>query len=461
MARVGWWLVNAPALLTEIAEAWNRRGVRYAVAHGLEGYPDRLGRDVDVLVQASHVGVAVSAAADALEAHGLIVVHLHPIWGPRIVAVEPTSRAMLELHLITELNWRGAALITAPNATRSVGPIAVDPELSFAKRIIAPLLAGNTDKFDCKPDEFRFDEGEAVAASSLLARIMDADLGLALHRSIGAGDVAAAIAIAPAVRRSILLRGLTRTPLRFAARSLRSVTRKLSQPFAASAPTVALVGPDGAGKSTLIRGLLARDHGVFTNVVVRHWRPQLLPRLGAFVNAPAPTPSSDGAVQPRRHAGRWNGLRLGYYYLDFLVGGWIKDRVANSRQQLVLYDRCALDMQIDPVRYGLRSGAFHPLARRLLPWPELVILLRCDAERIHARKPELPVSELQRQLDAWQRLVDRGEVHAVLTTEGPVDAITEEAWGLITEAFIAANRTRRGPDPPHASAATVKVTEAQ
>ena len=440
--------MNAPALLTEIAEAWNGRGLRYAVAHGLDGYPKRLGRDVDVLVQASHVDRAVGAATDVLEAHGLIVVHLHPIWGPRIVAVEPTSRAMLEVHLITELSWRGTVLITAPNATRSVGPIEVDPELSFAKRILAPLLAGNADRFHRKPDAFSFDEGEADAASRLMTRIMDADLGLALHRSIGTGDVAAAQSIAPAVRRSILRRALTRDPVGFAARSLRSVTRKLSQPFAASAPTIALVGPDGAGKSTLIRGLLARDHGIFTNVVMRHWRPQLLPRLGAFVNAPAPTPSSDGAVQPRRTAGRWNGLRLSYYYLDFLVGGWVKDRVANSRQQLVLYDRCALDMQVDPARYGLRAGALHPIARRLLPWPELVILLRCDAEQIHARKPELPVSELQRQLDAWQRLVDRGEVHAVLTTDAPVDEVVEQAWALITDAFIAANRARLRPDQP-------------
>ena len=440
--------MHRAALFTEIATAWNERQVLYAVSHGLEGYPNDLGRDVDVLVAAEQVEDAIATATTVLEAHGLTVVEPHPMWGRRVVAVDRSTNAMLEVHLSTEVTWRGAALVRRPDPTQRVGVVAIDPGLAVAKRVLAPLLAGNEAKFVRAPDEFALRDGEAAAASALFPTLLPAPLAEALLQALRAGDLDAATALVPALRRGVLTGAARREPHVFVMRVARGLTRKVRQPFSPCAPVIAFVGPDGAGKSTVIRAILEGDRGVFTQVLLRHWRPFFLPRLGALAGRPAPTPGSDGLLPPRRRAGRFSRLRLAYFYLDYLLGGWFRDRVATSRQQLVLYDRCALDMEVDPARYGLRSGALRGWARWPLPWPDRIVLLTCDAATIHARKPELPVEELEQHLAAWQRLVDRGDVDAVLRTDAPPAEVVRQARALITDAFVEVNRRRvdqRGP----------------
>src|SRR5919197_3288129 len=50
------------ALAEAIAASWGERGVAYAVVHGLERYPDRIGRDLDVAVDRESVGRGVETA---------------------------------------------------------------------------------------------------------------------------------------------------------------------------------------------------------------------------------------------------------------------------------------------------------------------------------------------------------------------------------------------------------------
>jgi hypothetical protein len=142
---------------------------------------------------------------------------------------------------------------------------------------------------------------------------------------------------------------------------------------------------------------------------------------------------------PRRNGGRFPWLRLCYYACDFLLGHILSDKVDVSRQRLVLYDRCALDMSVDPVRYGLSTTRGTRLLWRLTPKPDKVILLYEDPNSIHVRKPELPVEEIQRQLQTWLALVEMGEVDTIIQISAPPDKIAERLKSLIVEAFIEKN----------------------
>src|ERR1700676_4213281 len=118
---------------------------------------------------------------------------------------------------------------------------------------------------------------------------------------------------------------------------------------------IALVGPDGVGKSppiALIRDWFERELPDY-RVELRRWRPGLLPDLGWFIGKPSVTVK---AAKPRRNAGRFHGLRVFYYYWDFLLGAWWKDQIRTPPATVVIYDRCALDMKVDPVRFGLSSA---------------------------------------------------------------------------------------------------------
>ena len=151
---------------------------------------------------------------------------------------------------------------------------------------------------------------------------------------------------------------------------------------------IALVGPDGVGKSTAIGILQQWFHEELPQVSfeVRQWRPSLLPDLGVFIGKPS-TPVKK--TPPRRKPGHFHLVRLFYYFLDFLIGAWWKDRVRAPAASLIVYDRCALDMYVDPVRFALRSRFGTRLLWKLTPRPDLVVLVYDDPERIWQRKREL------------------------------------------------------------------------
>jgi hypothetical protein len=99
-----------------------------------------------------------------------------------------------------------------------------------------------------------------------------------------------------------------------------------------------------------------------------------------------------------------SSARLLLLLLDHLLGAtgpWRRAR----RKGLLLVQRGWFDMVVDPDRYGLsRSAArFAAILGRFVPRADLVVLLGGSPSVIKARKAELSVEEISRQLTAWPR----------------------------------------------------------
>ncbi len=433
------------ALLEAVAQAWNQAGINYAVAHGVEGYPVRTGRDLDVLVQSDQIELALSLAAAVFRDGAWRVAYPPAIWGKRLIAVPRSgTRGMLEVHTLSALTWRNVTLANHPTPTTWIGPFKVDPWVSFAKRVVGPLLAGDLRRFLVKPEEFSATRDELQAARNLLPLLLGTAAARALVTSIRNSDLESVRPLLTKLRRSAVGRSILLHPIRSVQLGSNSVRRKLLQPLSPCAPIIAIVGPDGVGKSTTLEALRQSTGHIFLDVIVRHWRPGVLPRLAVLARREMARPGADGLLPPRRHPGRFQGFRLLYYYLDFLIGGLTRDRLASSRQCLVLYDRCFLDMAVDPLRFGLSSSRGTDLCWRWLPKPDRIILLSDEPGRIHARKPELTEPEIQRQLDEWQRRARAGQVHTVIAVHASGDQVTDRIWDVITNAFVEKN----GGDSP-------------
>jgi energy-coupling factor transporter ATP-binding protein EcfA2 len=166
---------------------------------------------------------------------------------------------------------------------------------------------------------------------------------------------------------------------------------------------VLVVGPDGSGKSTLAGRLVEEQRGRFEGTRRFHWRPTILPRAGAFLGRSVGNTSTPHAKVP--HGRILSVLVLMYYWLDFFVGGWLKTWVLKRRGELIVMERGWQDIGVDARRYRLQVPSKLVFAMaRLLPAPDLILVLEAPAAVLLKRKQELPASELKRQADAWRRV---------------------------------------------------------
>src|SRR3972149_1025753 len=234
-----------------LAESFNREGLRYAVVSGLRDYPERVGRDLDVLVTPEDAPHAIFLA-------------------------ERVKRKLAWNHLLVRWNHHGAW------------------QLFF---------------IDEAPNALTWLEGDFCWGWR--RRLMGRGLLDAFLRTVTLGPQEAA-RHSTSMKWRLNVRYAMRHPLR-ALRNLawtRLVGPALLYLFN-SGMVVAVLGPDGVGKSSAIREAAAYLSGLF-DTRVRHWRPELLPAFGARKSGGEPN-----RVQPYLFE---HGGRLAYYWLHFVFG---------------------------------------------------------------------------------------------------------------------------------------------
>jgi thymidylate kinase len=173
--------------------------------------------------------------------------------------------------------------------------------------------------------------------------------------------------------------------------------------------TIAFLGTDGSGKSTIINKVTPILNEAFHNsVYYSHLRPNFIP--GLAVLSGRKEKKEEATICENPHEGKASGFtgsffRLSYYVIDYTIGYLIKVYPKKSVKSCVwLFDRYYYDYLIDPQRNCIKLPQwiiqFYAL---FIPSPDLIICLGTDPEKIYSRKPELPFIEITRQVSELKK----------------------------------------------------------
>ena len=390
---------------------------------------DRGGDDVDLLVDE----VDRAAATAALERLGYLRL---ASWGRGshrfFLTYNGEHDLWVKLDLVSRLSFGPYAAIETGTADAclsrriSVGGI---PLLAEDDRFWALLLHCILDRGDVPErhaGRLRTLAGTAAAGGPLATWFAaHAPAGWAPARvlvSARAGDWSSLVALGRQVRsagRALSGPVLATQGRRAAARRMTKLRTLVLEPGL----TIALLGPDGAGKSTLAAELARTFYFPVRSVYMG------LYGAGSAVGRP-PRGAADHLGRLVGHLGRqWNGyLRAAFH---------------RARGRLVVYDRFGYDALLrQPRSQWLGARVRRWLLSHAVPSPDLVLLLDAPPELLRARKQEHDLTALASQRKAYLDLASRIGRVSVVRTDRSADAVRRDVTELIWQRYLA--RRRRG-----------------
>jgi thymidylate kinase len=424
-----------PYLFRELVAAFDDHELQYCILAGYDTYPDSIASDVDFMVLPADAPriPAILAAVAARSGSRLVQCIAHETTAAWFVIARQGQASLSFLHpdLSTDYRRRGRLWLRAQDmVTRRRRhprgfwiPSTAD---AFIYYLIKKLDKGAISSAQADELKRRYQSAPG-AAHQLLEHYFPARGVDLIERALQGRDHASLGASLDTLRDQLHSRApaepLLQRLRQFTANGMRLANR-LQRPTGLS---IAFLGPDGCGKSSVIDQVRHDLRNVFRRVEYQHLRPRPLARGDPPANAPIVDPHGQKA---RGTAG--SVAKLLHFWSTYLIGTllWTFPRRVSST--LVIFDRYYHDLLADPHRY--RYGAQLRWARLLgllVPEPELVFILDAPPQVVQARKQEVPFAESERQRRAYLDLAPQlREAHVIDATQ-PLDKVVADVVAIV------------------------------
>lgn len=389
----------------------NETGVWYCVVGDTRDYPDRIGSDIDIVVPHHTLLDFPAVVSQFAQLHQLRLVQVlrHERTAMYFVLAWIDSDGkpqFLAPDVCSDYRRHGVPILTAAEILEHSASAADGsggwtgfpvprPAMQFIYYVIKKIDKGQIDQRQadylatcwrqdrdgCITQLRRFWEGETVRS---IADAMDDGNWLPLSSDLDGlrKQLHRSIPFAPGARWQNLM-------------------RKIVRAFRPSGLTIALLGPDGCGKSSVIEAVSQEMAAAFRKVHYVHLRPRVVG--GGHAQEPVSEPH---AMPPRGALA--STAKLAWFLFDYWSGYLLSIWPRRMRSTLVIFDRYYHDVTVDPRRY--RYGGPMLLARLvgwLVPKPDIWFVLDAPAEVVWARKSEVDLAETQRQREAYLMLLER------------------------------------------------------
>jgi O-antigen/teichoic acid export membrane protein/thymidylate kinase len=432
----------AAATLRRVLALLDENGIGYCVLHGYERLDERVSSDVDCLVAAEALPARLAELLRANETRvGARVVQWFRDGAHFIVLAgreDGGAPFSLQLHASADYDveqrtfYCGHEVLAGRRRARSCWAPA--PAVEFGSYLARRVSKGDLRDEHCRRlcELYRQDP---AGCRSHAERLWGRETGGVV------ADAAARNDFGPVLKRGIVRiraqqnrRALRARPLRVARNVLAAAARRPRRWLRADRGlTVILLGPDGAGKSSVAESLRRDLSGAFNGTERRTFPPGLLRR-------PCGSNASPHAQRPRGSI--CSCIRALCYWLPYCaLDRFLISRAARARGALQIHDRHFVDALVDPRRYRYGGPTWLlRLTRHLVPTADLVILLDAPAEVIQSRKQEVPLEETRRQRAAYRALITGMHNGHVVDAAAPAPQVAAAVEDVVLD-FLARRAT--------------------
>jgi thymidylate kinase len=421
---------SAGALLSRVFALLDRLGVPFIVSHGYLTYPYEVAGDVDMMVE-PHWLMKLPALLSANRAElGADLVQ----WidaGPQffVLATQLPDQApvLLQLHVSASYELGGRVYYTAEDILSSRlrrGSFFIPrSHLEFCCVLLNKLAKGKLTEAHQDRLTQLWKQDEAGCEAALRQWIGHREVRL-IEAAIASGDWRAVQFELPVLAKLAASRGRRIGLAESARRQANRIARWLRPDRGLH---VVFLGPDGAGKSTLIERVEHDLHDAFLHHAYLTFAPGLIPGRLAV-----PKPGGPHSLPPRSLPASL--AKAGWWLVCYTVGYFATVHPTRARGGLVINHRYLVDAIVDRKRYRY-SGPTKLLRAiwHIAPKPDLVILLDAPPEVIHARKKEVALEEIIRQRDGYKEIVGSLDYAFLVSTDQPIDAAVALVEGVLLD----------------------------
>lgn len=381
-------------LVRAVLDALVQDGIRFTVLSEIEHTGLFASTDCDIAVHSEDLKRLPRVLLERLPDETVLINALR--YQARSLLLVIVSREIdthLFLDVSADFRWHGLILL---DKNRMCVPMPSEhdyprpsPAVEYEYRLIKRLL-----KRDWSESSLRSLYAACILAGDAARVVTDSLLGIPLSRQLTqqlrAGEVSVEVLRAARLR---LLQRRYASPLTclrfFIEEALRLATRVLYP----SGLVIAVVGPDGAGKTHVVERMQTWFSPWFRASVRAHLRPSHLRRARQGEGLPVANPQS---MAPR---GRFLSVAKALvFWADYTLGYALWAAPKSWRTTLVIFDRYSSDLLVDPLRFRYSGPKWLAwIVTACSPQPAMTLALNAPISVVSERKQELSRDEIDRQ----------------------------------------------------------------